>query len=80
MISSNSGDQEFSSSWIALLSRVSHALSPDKSGDLNRSMQHHLIQICFRKVVLYETWETVWAFCDREERHLEPMEGGTVAA
>ena len=32
------------------------------------------------KVVLYEARETIWAFCDREERHLEPMEGGTVAA
>jgi len=31
-------------------------------------------------VVLYEARETVWAFCDRDERHLVPMEGRTVAA
>jgi hypothetical protein len=39
--------------------------------------------ICYKaalKVVWYEARKTVWAFCDREERHVAPLEGGTDAA
>jgi hypothetical protein len=31
-------------------------------------------------VVFHEARETIRAFCDREERHLGPMEGRTIAA
>jgi hypothetical protein len=36
--------------------------TPDKSGGLNKSTQHHLIKGCSLKVVLYEARETVWIF------------------
>jgi DNA-binding CsgD family transcriptional regulator len=39
-------------------------------------MQHHRIQVFSPKVVLYEARETVWAFGDREERHLRRWKMG----
>jgi hypothetical protein len=53
---------------------------PDKRGGLNKSTQHHLIEGCSLKVVVYEAGETVWIFCGREEQDLESLEGGRVAA
>jgi len=46
--------------------RAHENICPDKSGAFDRSMQHHLIQVCSLRVVLYEARETVWTFCDRE--------------
>jgi hypothetical protein len=54
--------------------------SPDKSGGLNKSTQHHLIERCLLRVVLYGVREAVWIFCGREEQDLESLEVGTVAA
>jgi hypothetical protein len=51
-----------------------------KRGGLNKSTQHHLIEGCSLKVVVYEAGETVWIFCGREEQDLESLEGGRVAA
>jgi hypothetical protein len=35
---------------------------------------------CAFKDGVYGRREAVWAFCDAEERHVAPLEGGTVAA
>ena len=53
---------------------------PDKRGGLNKSTQHHLIESSSLKVVLYGVRETVWIFRGPEERDLESLEVGTVAA
>jgi hypothetical protein len=54
--------------------------TPDKSGGLNGSTQHHLIKGCSLKVVWNEDGKALWIFCSREGQDLELLESRAVAA
>jgi hypothetical protein len=47
---------------------------------LNRSMQHHLIEIIFFRGGVDEARKTVRALCGAEGRDMAPLEGGRVVA
>jgi hypothetical protein len=53
---------------------------PEESCQLNRSMQHHLIEVISFRGGVDETRKTVWAFCGAEDRYMAPLEGGRVVA
>ena len=47
---------------------------------LNRSMQHHLIEVISFRGGVNETRKTVWASCGAEDLYMAPLEGGRIVA